>query len=118
MTRALLVVALLTACGPRNGSQPAAPPTPEDTPAPTATPAPTPTPAAGKADGETCLAAADCASGICEGQGCDDDTPGTCKSAARMCSMDLQPYCGCDGETFQASGTCPGRRFEAKGVCP
>ena len=123
MTRTLLLVALLTACGPRNGAQPESPPTPAppaETPkaTPEATPEATPTPAAsGKADGETCLAASDCASGICEGMGCAEDTPGTCKNPARMCSMDLQSYCGCDGETFQASGSCPGRRFESKGAC-
>ncbi len=69
------------------------------------------------ADGETCLSADDCASGVCEGEGCDEANPGTCMPKMRPCTRDLRPYCGCDGETFQASGTCPNRRFERRGAC-
>lgn len=71
-----------------------------------------------KAAGESCLAAGECESGVCEGEGCGDDQPGTCAEAERMCTRDLQQYCGCDGETFGASGSCPGARYSAKGPCP
>jgi hypothetical protein len=69
------------------------------------------------ADGSPCLAASDCQSGICEGQGCGDDQPGECKPAARPCTRDLRPYCGCDGQTFRSSGSCPGQRYSAPGEC-
>lgn len=72
---------------------------------------------AGAADGAACLDGAECASGICEGQGCGPDSPGVCASAQRMCTMDSRPYCGCDGETFRASGTCANRRYQAKAPC-
>ena len=71
-----------------------------------------------KGAGESCLAAAECESGVCEGEGCGDDQPGTCAAAERMCTRDLQQYCGCDGETFGASGSCPGARYAHKGPCP
>jgi len=69
------------------------------------------------ADGATCHAAADCQSGICEGEGCGDGTPGTCKSRKRPCTADLRPFCGCDGVTFRGSSSCPGRRYAARGDC-
>jgi hypothetical protein len=72
---------------------------------------------ASKADGQACKVAADCQSGICEGQGCTDDKPGTCASKRRACTTDLRPYCGCDGTTFRSSSSCPGRRFDARGEC-
>ena len=84
------------------------PPAPPDSPAQTGR----------VADGEACLAAADCASGVCEGQGCDDRTPGQCAPAARGCTRDLRPYCGCDGVTFRTSGSCPGQRFAERAECP
>lgn len=68
-------------------------------------------------DGASCLAASECASGICEGEGCGDDQPGTCQPSSRMCTRDLRQYCGCDGETFGASGSCPGRRFATRAPC-
>ena len=68
-------------------------------------------------DGAACLAATDCASGVCEGQGCGVSSPGTCAPARRACTKDLRPYCGCDGKTFRTSGSCPGRRYQAKGEC-
>ena len=74
--------------------------------------------AAGKlADGEKCLSADDCASGVCEGEGCDEATPGTCMPKMRPCTRDIRPYCGCDGETFTGSGNCPGQRFAYPGEC-
>lgn len=73
-------------------------------------------PAAG-ADGSSCLQASDCQSGICEGQGCGDDTPGECKPAVRACTRDLREYCGCDGQTFRGSGSCPGQRYGDPGAC-
>ncbi|HWU90127.1 MAG TPA: hypothetical protein VN253_22845, partial [Kofleriaceae bacterium] len=71
----------------------------------------------GSPDGAACLTEADCASGICEGEGCTDDQPGLCKPVTRACTRDLRPYCGCDGKRFDASGSCPGRRYAATGRC-
>lgn len=63
-----------------------------------------------------CTEHTDCESGICEGLGCGPDE-GRCALADRMCTFDYVPYCGCDGVTFQASGSCPGERFSARGPC-
>ena len=91
--------------------QPAPPPTPEgEGPGAGADPR-------GRPDGAACLAAADCTSGVCEGQGCTDDRPGTCVAKSRICTRDLRQYCGCDGKSFGASGTCPGRRYAATSPC-
>jgi hypothetical protein len=79
--------------------------------------APVPAPAEAKQAGERCLVASECASGVCEGEGCGDDTPGVCAPEQRACTRDLKPYCGCDGETFRTSGSCPGKRFERRGFC-
>jgi hypothetical protein len=138
MKKRSVVVACLAACvslsigacmtAPSAGPPPA--PAPVATAAPDATPAPLPPPAAnpppatppspptGGADGATCLAAADCASGICEGQGCDTATPGKCMPRARMCTQDYREYCGCDKKVFHGSGSCPGKRYLARGACP
>ena len=70
-----------------------------------------------KAAGETCLADGDCDSGVCEGQGCGDDAPGKCAPAARKCTRDRRPFCGCDGAVFMTSGSCPGRRYAHPGKC-
>jgi hypothetical protein len=65
-----------------------------------------------------CLTTAECPEGaVCEGEGCGDDTPGTCVGM-RPCTRDLRMYCGCDGVTFGSSGSCPGRRFAHRGECP
>ena len=72
----------------------------------------------GRPEGSACLAGTDCASGVCEGQGCGDDAPGTCAPAKRGCTKDLRSYCGCDGKTFRGSGSCPGRRYSTRGECP
>jgi hypothetical protein len=68
-------------------------------------------------DGSKCTSAEQCESGICEGEGCGDDEPGTCAPKSRACTKDLREYCGCDGKTFSGSGSCPGKRFSAKGKC-
>jgi hypothetical protein len=69
-----------------------------------------------KADGESCGGGAECASGICEGQGCGPNA-GRCAPKDRMCTFDLATYCGCDGLEFQASGSCPGRLYQKRGRC-
>lgn len=71
--------------------------------------------AAAKADGASCKAGTECASGVCEGEGCD--TPGVCMPAQRACTKDLREYCGCDGRTFRGSGSCPGARFSKRSAC-
>ena len=71
----------------------------------------------GLADGAACLLPTDCASGLCEGEGCGADTPGVCVGSMRACTRDLRPYCDCEGETFRTSGSCPNRRFEHRGAC-
>jgi hypothetical protein len=88
-------------------------------------PAPAEPPASGTAgtdgnlvrDGGACDQAIECASGICEGQGCGAGQKGVCMSRNRRCTRDLRTYCGCDGKTFRGSGSCPGRRFESRGAC-
>lgn len=74
-------------------------------------------PVAGTPTG-SCRSDADCLDGgVCEGQGCGDTEPGTCAPRSRMCTRDSRPYCGCDGQTFRASGSCPGRRYAHAGEC-
>jgi len=131
MTRILVLAVALAACTtapppssppPPPQSDPAPPPTPVE-PAPTPDPVPEPDPATppvstAKPDGASCLAGTDCASGICEGMGCGDATPGTCMPSQRGCTRDLRAYCGCDNKTFRGSGTCPGKRYSLKAACP
>ncbi len=132
--RELLIVAVLIGCGAR--SAPSVAPAPDEpapaepvTPAEPASPAEVTPPApptetasgpaaAGQPDGAACQAADECASGVCEGQGCDANQPGTCMARQRACTRDLRAYCGCDGVTFKTSGSCPGRRYQARGACP
>lgn len=71
---------------------------------------------AGLPPGADCAEGSQCQSGICEGQGCDGKGP-VCTTPGRMCTKDLRPYCGCDGETFQGSGSCPGRPYAHKDAC-
>jgi hypothetical protein len=65
---------------------------------------------------EGCTSSEQCGPGLrCQGdQGCDE--PWTCKPAV-PCTKDLRAYCGCDGKTFQASGSCPGRPFAKREGC-
>jgi hypothetical protein len=69
-------------------------------------------------EGAACDTAAQCASGVCEGRGCGAQEKGVCVSQNRACTRDLRSYCGCDGQTFQSSGSCPGRRYAHEGECP
>lgn len=119
MVRILLIALALVGCPASSAPPTTVIPTPvETTPPPTPT---TPEPTAGatpKADGESCLAAEDCQSGVCEGEGCGANQPGTCMPKSRACTRDLRPYCGCDGQTFRTSGSCPGKRFSARAECP
>ena len=93
------------------------PPTPA-APAPAeAVPAPTEVPPTEPIAPIPCRSSADCASGVCEGVGCDDDHPGLCVQLARACTRDLRPYCGCDGQTFFSGGNCPMRRYQHPGPC-
>jgi hypothetical protein len=130
-----VVIAILAAC-----SSPSKPPTPtpveptpveptpvEPTPVEPTDPAPPLDAAAGPvavdaapalaAEGASCLKHADCASGVCEGEGCSDVEPGTCAPAQRGCTKDLRSYCGCDGKTFKTSGSCPKQRYASKNAC-
>lgn len=102
----------------------------ETTPAPAATPGDagktTPEPAASAApaegakgtrgDGDACDTGEECSSGICEGEGCGPKQ-GKCAAKDRRCTMDLRPYCGCDGKSFQGGGNCPRKRYAKKGAC-
>jgi hypothetical protein len=76
-----------------------------------------PPPPAGHPAGTPCDRAAECESGVCEGQGCEAGQ-GVCAESERVCTRDLAYFCGCDGETFQGSSSCPGARFESRGPCP
>ncbi len=69
------------------------------------------------ADGEICLSHDDCGSGICEGEGCDDENPGTCVSKLRACTRDMRGFCDCEGVSFTASSSCPAQRYAHKGPC-
>jgi len=115
---AITAIAVLVAgCPPpqqQSAPPPATPVAPEPPPdRPPADPA-DPKPLA--ADGAECLAADECQSGICEGEGCGENA-GTCMSRQRACTADLRPYCGCDGETFRASSGCANRLYQHRGEC-
>lgn len=66
--------------------------------------------------GEPCSADSDCRDGMtCEGDmGCD--AQGECREA-RPCTMDLVPYCNCEGETVHDSSTCPPFPYAHRGPC-
>lgn len=65
----------------------------------------------------TCRSTADCPAGqLCDGPaGCA--VPWTCRPRSESCTMDLAPFCGCDGTTFSESSTCPGRPYRHMGPC-
>jgi hypothetical protein len=65
----------------------------------------------------SCRTEGDCPAGtFCDGPpGCG--VPWRCV-AARPCTDDLAPFCGCDGVTFRSSSTCPGQPFRSRGACP
>lgn len=69
------------------------------------------------AAGEPCLQSSECASGVCEGQGCTDEEPGVCAEEPRPCTRDHRAYCGCDGQTFFSSSSCVGQRYAHPGTC-
>jgi hypothetical protein len=116
---AFVACLVLAACVVHSGPPDTSPAVEVHDHTPPSGPQPVP-PAAGAkvADGGACLFAAECASDICEGQGCSNDEPGRCGSRARMCTQDVETFCGCDGRTFQGSGSCPRVRFASKGACP
>lgn len=121
MLRIVLIALTLTACGSPPPPTTATPTPVEPAPTPVEPAPTTPEPTAGtspKADGASCLAPAECQSGVCEGEGCGAEQPGTCAPKSRGCTRDLRPYCGCDGQTFRTSGSCPGKRFSARAACP
>ncbi|HEY4182468.1 MAG TPA: hypothetical protein VGM90_36805 [Kofleriaceae bacterium] len=68
-------------------------------------------------DNAACRKATDCASGVCEGEGCGDAALGHCAPAKRGCTRDRREYCGCDGHAFFGSSSCPGLRYKSKGKC-
>jgi hypothetical protein len=84
-----------------------APPNGLPTAAPTAPP-PAPT--------KACASDADCGQGTtCQGaEGCN--AAWTCQPA-KLCTFDLRAFCGCDGKTFQGSGSCPSKPYSKVGAC-
>jgi hypothetical protein len=64
----------------------------------------------------SCHSKDDCGAGeLCvDADACGE--PGSCRSE-RECTFDLVDFCGCDGESFQASGTCPQRAYTHRGRC-
>lgn len=85
--------------------------------APPSPPTPTPTtPTTPVAGGKACKTSAECERGqVCAGdEGCDKTW--TCQPSP-PCTKDYVPYCGCDGQTFRASGSCPGAKYQKRGGC-
>src|SRR6188768_3027315 len=113
MTLRTLLLVLFVACSSPSPGRETRPPDPVQTPPQTTDPGSPqdvdplppstqpPAEQAKKADGAACLAGDECSSGVCEGEGCGDATPGKCMPRARGCTRDLRSYCGCDGKTFQ-----------------
>ncbi|MGE0545749.1 MAG: hypothetical protein AB7O24_28420 [Kofleriaceae bacterium] len=134
MSLRIVVLSLVIACSGSGANAPG--PDPAETPPTTLDPGATedrspmpPTPigpeaqrgagaaATKQADGAACMVGTECASGVCEGEGCGEAQPGKCMPADRACTKDLREYCGCDGKTFRSSGSCPGQRFRARADC-
>jgi hypothetical protein len=65
--------------------------------------------------GAACTSAAECASKVCEGEGCDK--PGRCADRMRTCTADDVMYCDCDGRTRRSTSSCPSLRFAKRGAC-
>lgn len=63
-----------------------------------------------------CKSNADCDKDqICTGEaGCEK--PLHCVKNV-PCTRDLATYCGCDGTTFQGSGSCPTKPWKKRGAC-
>jgi hypothetical protein len=53
--------------------------------------------------------------GTCKGTTCAGAW--TCDTSAQACTSDIAEYCGCDGQTFEDSGSCPTRAFASRGAC-
>lgn len=70
-----------------------------------------------KPDGASCLSAAECASQMCEGEGCGPERPGRCTSTMRTCTADDVELCDCDGRTRHGTSSCPGMRYSHRGTC-
>lgn len=116
-----------TPAQPGEAAQPAQPAQPAE-PGDQATPGTTPAagvgiggervaaPAGAAAVGGACTQASDCASGVCEGLGCEAGA-GRCVEKTRVCTRDLKEYCGCDGQVFRSSGSCAGRTYRNEGAC-
>lgn len=102
---------------PNDAAAPPAADAPQAAPEAPAGAAPDGSPPAGLPEGAPCLKADQCASGVCEGEGCRDEVPGRCTALTRPCTRDLVTYCGCDLKTFQSSGSCPMRRYLHRGPC-
>jgi hypothetical protein len=68
-------------------------------------------------DGEVCFEGAECASGVCEGEGCGVNQPGRCMPASRTCSSREEEFCSCEGQTFRAPRDCPGQPIARRGPC-
>lgn len=104
-----------TATAPaRPASRPAASsPPPPGRPSGTAPARPAPQPAG---SGQGCTSSSDCPNGqMCIGnQGC---SAGATCVARRPCTLDLVPYCGCDGQIFRGSSSCPPRPYVQRGPC-
>jgi hypothetical protein len=100
---------LLTACGGSPAPSTGGGDLPRPNPLDDVTVAPPPGPKA-------CKGSADCGpTEMCQG-GDACGSVWTC-GPMRACTRDLATYCGCDGKTFQASGSCPGQPFAHKGRC-
>jgi hypothetical protein len=129
------LIACQVANAPATDAPPSSPPAPEPLPAETPVNSPGAAEPAGsgvmpdleeaprtdgggslRADGAACSVASQCASGICEGEGCGAEQ-GRCAAKVAPCTRDLVTYCGCDGRTFQASGSCPRQRYVRRGAC-
>jgi hypothetical protein len=67
--------------------------------------------------GEVCFDGGECESGVCEGEGCGTNQPGTCVASGRVCKGPIETFCGCDGETFRAPRDCPGQPYAKRGAC-